>query len=237
MTVLEEAIHAHGGAALWRRFQRFSARLRLQGALFARKLKRGDLGDVIVDGSTRQQYLRFTGLTAPDRRVIFRPECVTLESLEGRLLAQREDPRAAFANHTEGTPWDDLHLAYFCGYSTWNCLTSPFLLASPGFVCEELEPWMAEGEVWRRLKVRFPANIVTHSEEQIFYFDEQGLQRRVDYRAPIAGGTSISQYMWAHQECSGVLVANHRSAHRMAFDGLVVGQPILTIDVLDAAFD
>lgn len=88
MTVLEDAIHAHGGAALRLRFQRFSGRLRLQGALFTRKPKRDDLGDVIVDGFTRQQYLRFTALTAPDRRVIFRPERVTAESLDGVVVGQ-----------------------------------------------------------------------------------------------------------------------------------------------------
>jgi hypothetical protein len=237
MTVLERAIEAHGGATLWSRLRRFSAHLSIEGALFTRKGKPGALKDVIADGSTRQQSLRLTGFTAPDRRAIYGPDRVTIESLEGRVLAERQNPGATFASQADSAPWDDLDLAYFSGYSVWNCLMSPFLLTSPGFVCEEIEPWAGEGEVWRRLKVHFPADVVTHSPEQIFYFDARGLQRRADYRGLAADGAPVASYMWAHQECSGILLATHRSAHRIAADGLIVGQPAVTIDVLDAAFD
>jgi hypothetical protein len=36
----------------------------VDGALLARKGKAGTLKDVVVDGSTRDQFLRFTGFTA-----------------------------------------------------------------------------------------------------------------------------------------------------------------------------
>jgi hypothetical protein len=69
---------------------------------------------------------------------------VTVESLDGQVLAARDDPRAAFAGHTDSTAWDDLHLAYFVGYANWNYLTSPFLLAGEGFASEELAPWQED---------------------------------------------------------------------------------------------
>jgi hypothetical protein len=35
----------------------------------------------------------------------------------------------------------------------------------PDVESEELEPWQEAGEGWRRLKVRFPVDIATHSTE------------------------------------------------------------------------
>jgi hypothetical protein len=49
------------------------------------------------------------------------------------------------------TPWTDPQLAYFAGCAMWTYLNTPFLLAWPGVVCEELSPWQENGESWRRL--------------------------------------------------------------------------------------
>src|SRR5713226_8122721 len=43
-----------------------------------------------------------------------------------------------------------------------------------------------QSETWRRLKVRFPADIATHSTERTLYFDQQGLLKRHDYDAKSA---------------------------------------------------
>jgi hypothetical protein len=238
MTLLAEVIESHGGATLWRQLRRFSAHMSIEGALLARKGKGGTLEDVVVDGSTRDQFLRFTGFPAPDRRAIYRPGRVSIETLDGQVLEARDEPRAAFAGHTDRSAWDDLHLAYFAGYANWNYLTSPFLLTDPGFAVEELASWQEDGETWRRLKVRFPSHIATHSPEQTFYFDRQGLQRRVDYRAIAAGGAMIAHYTWAHEEFSGIVVPTRHSAFRLTSDGRVTGDPpSLTIEVLDVAFE
>src|SRR3546814_736735 len=85
----------------------------------------------------------------------------------GRVLERRPSPRAVFDGMAREYPWDLLHLAYFCGYAGWNYLTTPFLFTYPGFETEEIEPWEEEGEIWRRLKVRFSPDIPTHCPEQI----------------------------------------------------------------------
>jgi hypothetical protein len=105
-------------------------------------------------------------------------------------------------------------------------------------VSEELTPWQEDGQTWRRLKVRVPSHIATHSPEQTFYFDQKGLQRRVDYRAIAAGGAMIAQYTWAHEEFSGILVPTRRSALRLTSHGRVITDPpSVTIEVLDVAFE
>jgi hypothetical protein len=79
------------------------------------------------------------------------------------------------------TPWDVLQLAYFIGYALWNYLTTPFLFTYPGVEAREIEPSHEAGQTWRRPQVTFPGSIATQSPRQVFYFDADGLQRRMDY--------------------------------------------------------
>jgi hypothetical protein len=237
MTLLAEVIESHGGARRWRQLRRFCAHMSITGALLADKGQADTLKDVVVDGSTRDQCLRFTGFTAPDRRATYRPDRVTVESCDGRVLAARDEPLAAFAGHTDSTRWDDLHLAYVIGYANWNYLTTPFLLAGEDFVSEELTPCQEEGQTWRRLKATFPLRVATHSPEQTFYFDQQGLQRCVEYRAIAAGGARFVEYTWAQEEFSGIIVPTQRAAFRIASNGATTDPPSVTIELHDVAFD
>ena len=77
----------------------------------------------------------------------------------------------------------------------WTYLNTPFLLVRLGVESEEVEPWQEGGETWCRLKVRFPADIATHSTEQTLYFDQRGLLKRHDYNVEISGGTPAAHYI------------------------------------------
>lgn len=57
---------------------------------------------------------------------------------------------------------------------------------------EELSPWHENTQLWRRLRAIFPPEIVTHSPEQIFHFDESGLQRRTSTIAVGPIGQTLS---------------------------------------------
>src|SRR5260370_737072 len=92
----------------------------------------------------------------------------------------------------------------------WTYLNTPFLLVRPGVESEELEPWRDSGETWRRLKVRFPTEIATHSAEQTLYFDRQGLLKRHDYDVEISGGTAAAHYVSDLKEFSGIVFPTTR---------------------------
>ena len=62
------------------------------------------------------------------------------------------------------------------------------------------------GHTRRRLKVTFPASIATHSTEQTFYFDRQGLLKRHDYEVDVAGGAAAAHYVSALTDVSGIAV-------------------------------
>lgn len=48
---------------------------------------------------------------APDQRTDFTPERVAIEKLDGRVVAERANPRASFNGHVLETPWDPLQRA------------------------------------------------------------------------------------------------------------------------------
>jgi hypothetical protein len=239
MTLLEDALGASGGMDRWHQLQRFTVHMSIDGALLASKGKAGLLKDLVAEGCTHVQSLRLTGFTAPDRRCVYRPDQVAIEGLNGDLLQVRSNPRAAFLGHTDRTPWDDLHLAYFCGVLIWNCLTTPFLLAHPDVKIEELPSWREGGESWRRLRAVFPALIATHSPDQTFYFDREGLPRRLDYRTSAStGAAQIANYFSAHQEFSGIVVPTLHRAFRLGSDGAVITKPAsVNIEIFDASFE
>jgi hypothetical protein len=238
MTLLDEVIEAHGGADRWAQLERFTVHASMDGALFTHKGVPGTMKDMVLTGSTRDQQLSITGFTAPEKRCIYRSDHVAIESLDGVTLQTRDDPRSAFDGHAHQTQWDELHLACFCGYTHWNYLMAPFLFARPGFQTEELGPWQQDGETWRRLKVVFPSDIVTHCPEQTFYYDDKGLQRRMDYQSIDAGGTHIVHFSWAHQSFSGIVLPTLRRELMIGNNGIVIAHPAaVNIEVFDALFE
>lgn len=208
--LLDLAVEAHGGAGRWKALRSIAATFSLEGSLWQAKGKGGVVVGTTARADCHRQYITCEPFIGPSTRSVFDGDGVIIESLDGRDLQRRESARAAFAGHTRATPWDDLHLAYFTGYAMWNYLITPFLFTWPGFRCEEIAPWQEDGERWRRLKVAFPSHIATHCPEQIFYFDDRGLLRRLDYHAEVAGGVPVAHYVSGHVAVDGIVVPHHR---------------------------
>ncbi|WP_368621772.1 hypothetical protein [Paraburkholderia sp. BR13444] len=236
--LLDEAIAAHGGLNRWRELTQFSVRMSLYGQLFDRKGHGGgELAHLDCEGTTREQYFRMTGFREPDLRLTYRPERVALERTDGTLLQARINPSDAFAGHTAMSQWDDLHLAYFCGYANWNYFVVPFVFADPGFECVEDGIWQENGETWRRLRVTYPPGFVTHTRVQTFYFDGKGLLRRLDYGPTLAGPGHVAHYCDEHKIFNGIVMPTRRRAYRLEADGNVVKSLLLVgLDISSAEF-
>jgi len=230
--LLELAIEAYGGLRRWRELTSITARLSLGGTTWIEKGWEGAFNDVVVTIDPHVQRVSFTPFTAPDRRGYFMPDRVALETAGGELIHERVNPRAAFDGHARGTPWDDLHLAYFTGSAIWTYLTVPFLLTEPGFATEELDPWRENGDTWRRLRVLFPAHVATHCSDQIFYFGPDGLLRRHDYNVEVIGNAAIADYTDEHDVLGGISFPTLRRAVRRQSNGTTEPDPALvTIDI------
>jgi len=235
MALLDDAIEASGGLARWNKLQRFTLHLSIKGTLFSGIGRARQFKDLIAEGSTQAQSVRFTGLTRGEKSGTYQPDSVTIENLDGQILRTWLNPSLEFLDHTDDPLADDLHLVFFCGFSIWNYLTTPFLLARPDVTVEELSPWTENDQTWRRLRAFFPPDIVTSSPEQIFYFDENCLQRRADYDLL---GTRVAHYSWAHQAFCDIVVPTLRRSLAVRPDGTTAPKPILLdVEVFDATFE
>jgi hypothetical protein len=140
----------------------------------------------------------------------FTPKRVAIETLGGKVVAERSNPHDA---SQATTAWDPLHYAYFNGDALWTYFTTPFLFSFPGVEVEETEPWKEGAEVWRVLRARFPSSIATHSPVQDFFFGEDFLLRRHDYSVDVAGGFGAAQLTSDYVEVQGVRLPTKRGAH------------------------
>src|SRR5262249_20589757 len=154
------------------------------------------------------------------------------------VVEERTNPRAAFAGHTRETRWDDLHFIYFASYTMWTYLTVPFSLTWAGFEVAEIAPWRAQDETWRRLRVKFPPHIASHSTEQTFYFGVDGLLQRHDYSVEISGNAPAAHYVSEYKDVSGVMMPTKRRVFIRRPDNTPAPDPVLiSIDLSGIRFE
>jgi len=221
------AIDAHGGLERWKRFTTLSVHGINGGVFWGAKGKAGVLGDVTVTVELRNEKVSHWPFGSRDRRSRFEPQRVAIENANGEVLEELLQPRSSFKGHTFETPWSDLQLAYFAGCAMWTYMNTPFFLARPGVESEEIEPWQEAGETWRRLKVRFPTDIATHSTEQTLYFDQQGLLKRHDYHVEISGNIGAAHYVSDIKEFSGIVLPTKHRIFGLQPDGHAAPEPVV----------
>ena len=221
--LLDYAIAAHGGMRRWEQIQTCTAHLTVTGPLLAMNGVAGILGqtggDYVFRGDAYTQRVTISPFTPTGRHGVFVPDRTAIVTDDGHLIEERPNPRAHFAGYTRQSPWDELDLIYFVSYASWNYLTTPFLLARPDVTVDEGQPWQDDGQTWRSLQVVFPDTIATHTKEQVFYFDDRGLLRRIDYAVEILGSFPVAHYMDAYRECDGIMVPTRRRVFARQPDG------------------
>jgi hypothetical protein len=235
--LLDIAIEAAGGLDLWNRLRALSVDVSIGGPIWASKGWLPDeTFDQIVTVDTSKEHIVFNPFIRPDQRLTFdaATDSVTLETLDGQLVDTMAPARAAFKGYLLPTPFYAQHLGYFLGYACWNYFNSPFLFQYPGVESEEIEPWQEAGQTWRRLRVHFPPSLPNHSPDQVFYFDAQGLQRRMDYVAEVIGSSLVGHYTSRYQSFGGLQVPTRRRVFRRRPDNTVdLNLPAITVDIRD----
>jgi hypothetical protein len=236
--LLEKALRASGGVDLWRLTRRFTLHMSISGSLCTARCPTAQLRELVIEGSTQAQTLEITGFARADLRALYRPDWVALEGQDGRRLMERQALPEQFRSELRSTTWDELQLAHYCGYLIWNHIETPFILADSDFETKELRPSVARGESLRRLRAVFPASIATHASTQTFYFDREGLLRRLDYPAAHDEHTQIAQMFSGHQRFSGILVPTLSRLLSIGAEGVPVAKPsLLDVEIFDAHFE
>jgi hypothetical protein len=224
--LLESAISGHGGQERWKELRSIRSTLSVTGALWESKGMIDPLIGIEIEVWIHEQKV-VTNLPLRKKRFLFQPDLIVIESESGQERTEYENPRKAFAEISQTTPWEDVHVAYFNSYALWNYLTAPFQFASPGYNCEELAEWKENGEIWRPLKVIFPDGIATHTKEQVAYFGHDGLLRRLEYAVDVLGGAKGLNYATEYREINGIMLPMKRRVHPMDAGGQKVAKPVL----------
>ncbi|MFF3566019.1 hypothetical protein ACFYXS_38935 [Streptomyces sp. NPDC002574] len=243
--LLNRVLDAAGGRGRWARIRSLRADLSVGGSVWAAKGWPDGLPGMTVTADTRRQHIVITPLTATGLSAEFDnatataldgtgagPQRVVLRDTSGRVVEELIDPRAAFTGLVRLSPWDAPRLGYFLGYALWNYLTTPLLLARPDVLVREIEPWPEAGQTWRRLRVTYPPTLATHSADQTFYYDADGLQRRMDYVNEVMGSSLVAHYTGHHRRFDGLVVPTRRRIFRRNPDGIAdLSLTSITIDV------
>ena len=235
--IATRAIGAHGGLDRWRQLKTVSARLLQGGVLWTLKGDPATLRDVHVTLDLRKEWASHRPFGQPDRHTSFQPGRVAIETNDGDVVEERFNPRESFRGHVFETPWDRLQLAYFAGSAMWTYMNTPFLFAIPGVETEALQPWQENGEVWQRVRARFPSSIATHSAQQTFYFDQDGLLKRHDYDVDVCGGAPAAHYVSQLEEFAGIIVPTRHAVFGRQPDGKPALVPlVVSIDLSEIEF-
>ena len=233
LPLLDRILAAHGGIETWNSFEAVDAVISASGFLFTAR-QRPVLDHVRVRAWTREPRFAFYDFPRPGQIAeLIGSNEVRISDATGMVIGRRENPREAFRSFRHLFSWDDLDFIYFAGYATWNYLTTPFLLANPGVVVAELEPAKGRLATFTRLQVTFPDTIPTHCRQQVFYFDDQHLLRRLDYTAEVVGSWAHAAHLCdEYRSFGGIKAPTKRRVRPLFFGkGPLPGPTLVAIDV------
>ncbi len=201
------AVKAHGGWDHWNPVKEIAFRVRTTGLALATRFRPFGFGTAKVKISPRFPKVLIDPFPRKGFRGIFERDRVSLERADGSHVKDRSDPGTYFHTFRRKLFWDHLDLLYFGGFAFWNYINLPFLLDTSGVSISELDPVRVGGEEFRRVSATFPEDLPTHSRDQVFYLNREGLIIRHDYIASSFG-------KWAR--------AAHYSSEFIVTKGLVI---------------
>ncbi len=198
----------------------------ITGAIWYVKGKGDFLKNVVLTAETRNERVT-VDFPGQNKRAMFEPTRIVIETADGTLIEDRDNPEDSFAGQQRETPWNDIHVIYFVGEALWTYLNTPFLYTHEGFTTQEIASIQVEGETWRRLKVTFPDTVKSHTKEQISCFGPDGLLRRHDYTVDILGGATGLNYASGYRNVDGIIVPTKRRVYAYEGDYQLVKEPLL----------
>jgi hypothetical protein len=213
-TLLQNVFDAYGGPDCWHGLTTLTARISYGGPFWELKGRPDFVGTDRVEADLQTQRIRHyqesSGLTLDfDKRA----DRVTITDADGATVEKLDHPRRTFAGLTAYTGWSRAQTAYFRSYATWHYLVEPYVFSWDGVETFEIAPWEEDGQKWRGFAATFPPSLDTHNRTQLYYFDDQGRLRRMDYQPEILNYFPVAHYISGHQTVDGLLVATQRRVH------------------------
>ena len=100
--LLNLAVKAHGGLARWNKVKTIEVAASITGGIWYVKGKGDFLKNVILTTETRKEHL-IVDFPGQDKRAIFQPNRVVMETVDGNLIEARDDPEKSFEGQQRET--------------------------------------------------------------------------------------------------------------------------------------
>lgn len=210
--LLDFIITAQGGLQPWQHAHTIDADVTYGGPFWEFK---GVPDFVDTDHVIADVHRQHVVLHQPSGRTIEydkQADAVTVTETNGDVDVLKQ-PRRSFDGYTQDTKWTVAQAGYFRAYATWSYLVEPYLFTYRGVETTEIDPWSEDGQTWRGLSVTFPSTVDAHNTTQLYYFDDNGFQRRMDYQPEVNGGSPTAHYDTARETFDGVVVTTRRRIH------------------------
>jgi hypothetical protein len=179
--MLDKVYLAHGGLENWQRLERIDARLITGGLAFSMRNAPINMEGKQIAVFPHQFKTVIYDYPTAGSTGIWEGDSVTIQPAGGGQPLHRDHARDHFfVNGGTGHDWDDLDQLYFVGYAIWNYLNFPFLLQE-----ENIAIRLSTTGGHPMLDVQFPQGFPTHSRQQYFLLDDNGMLRRHDYVAEV----------------------------------------------------
>jgi hypothetical protein len=220
--LLEGVLAAHGGLDRWRATSKLTASVEVDGPFWDwrgwPRIRRPQT--LTID--TRREHITLTPFTDGQLTATFSasPATVEIRDAAGTVVEASDDPLAVYPPYTDAVKWGRVELAYFMGTANWNYFVEPWLFTYPGVTATEIDPWPEGGETWRRLAVTFPADLPNHNADQVFYYGDDLLLRRMDYSPDVTGNSRIAHYVSDPVTADGLVFYRKRAVHLRDAAGL-----------------
>lgn len=230
--LLQFAMEAHGGLARWQRVAHIEANLSSWGLAFTLKGQGQALKNLRIRVQADAPAVVLHGFGGPGASGHWTPERVTMYDAGGQLLAQRDNPYAAFFAWRKRLSWDQLDILYFAGKALWNYLCFPFCLRQPGVMLTHETPQQPKGMFC--LDARFAPSVPSHSVQERFHLDPSGLLVRHDYTATVIGDWAVAaNRCLANETVSGLRFYTRRRVTPRLGQNRVLPLPMLVWIELD----
>src|ERR1700722_4526505 len=102
--LLDLAVNAHGGLDRWNKVKAIKVGASITGAIWFVKGKGDSLKNVVLTPEPGSERLT-VDFSGQDKRAIFEPNRIVIETVDGTLIEARDDPEKSFARQQRETLW------------------------------------------------------------------------------------------------------------------------------------
>lgn len=194
--LLEAAVRRHGGWDAWRSLRTVNVQPNLLSGMLPWLKGYGRTFNLPSRAEIDPHAGRavFHDYPTPGAKGVFERGSITLTDAGGAVVASIADARGTFRGWRKLRRWSPADALYFFGYALTHYHGLPFTLGRGTPV--GIHRVRYRGRALKGIEVELPAELHTHSRRQTFYFEEDGLLRRHDYVADIAGAWARGAHFW-----------------------------------------